>query len=288
LDSPEQLPPLLRVSSDRASPIIALDLEGGLDGPMCEALVVAFAVDELAKVVSMEWICKSNLTLQRLSEHRISALELTRRRAEKASAKIEEQAIDLTEDKNDSGKGYSPRNVQRFVNAVYSLDSIGSRENRAVIDGLRALQKLYQHAAKSEAEEYNQRPLALGKAIAALRACGRKVGSKEDAMSLDFVSQKIAATIEQLSLTGTCDRIRRLSADRSIRVIQTFTPIVGVGKDWARKFDALGIESVKALQQQVQAHCCYTVALLLHECHTYDTAATLLLHKCRHTVPGWH
>jgi DNA polymerase/3'-5' exonuclease PolX len=154
--------------------------------------------------------------------------------------------------------------VQRFVNAVYSLDSIGSRENRAVIDGLRALQKLYQHAAKSEAEEYNQSPLAVGKAIAVLRACGRKVGGKEDAMSLDFVSQKIAATIEQLCLTGTCDRIRRLSADRSIRVIQTLTPIVGVGKDWARKFDALGIESIQVLQQQVQAHCCYTVALLLH------------------------
>jgi hypothetical protein len=41
-------------------------------------------------------VCKSNLILPRLSEHRISALELTRRRAEKASAKNEEQTIDLT------------------------------------------------------------------------------------------------------------------------------------------------------------------------------------------------
>jgi hypothetical protein len=39
-----------------------------------------------------------------------------------------------------SGKGYSANSVERFVKALYNLDSVGSRENCGIIEGLRILQ----------------------------------------------------------------------------------------------------------------------------------------------------
>jgi hypothetical protein len=79
LESPRLLAPLLGFSSEHAHPIIAVDLEG-LNGPVCEALKSAFAVDW--RVVSIAWVEKSNSTLERIGEHQISRGELAKRRGD--------------------------------------------------------------------------------------------------------------------------------------------------------------------------------------------------------------
>ena len=67
--------------------------------------MATFAADSGVRVVAMEWVVKSNLTLQHLSDHRISNNELIHRRIGKASEKSKEHAIDSTAN-DDRGKGY--------------------------------------------------------------------------------------------------------------------------------------------------------------------------------------
>ena len=102
------------------------------------------------------------------------------------------------------------------------LDKAGNPNNRTI-------EILQQMAAYYERTRDHWRLTAYRRAIAALRKETRKILTKEEAFTIPFVGERLAAKIEEIVWTNRLRRLENANLESTDRILQTFMEIYGVG-----------------------------------------------------------
>ena len=93
----------------------------------------------------------------------------------------------------------------------------------------RTIEILQEMADYYESTEDHWRLTAYRRAISALRKEKRKVITKEQALTIPFVGERLAAKIEEIVWTNRLRRLDNANMEPNERIIQTFLKIYGVG-----------------------------------------------------------
>ncbi len=102
------------------------------------------------------------------------------------------------------------------------LEKAGNPNNRTI-------EVLQQMADYYERTKDHWRLTAYRRAITALRKETRKILTKEEAIAIPFIGERLAAKIEEIVWTNRLRRLENTSLEPNDRVLQTFMKIYGVG-----------------------------------------------------------
>lgn len=91
---------------------------------------------------------------------------------------------------------------------------------------------------------------AYRKAISSLRGQSKKISTKQEALALPNVGERLAAKIEEIVFTNRLRRLDTVLADSSDEVLQRFTKIYGVGAVQAGKWVDQGFRTLENLRQK--------------------------------------
>jgi DNA polymerase IV len=93
---------------------------------------------------------------------------------------------------------------------------------------------------------------AYRKAIATLRNHPTKVWTKEEALALPQIGERLAAKIEEIALTNRLRRLDSAKAEPTDQVLQTFMQIYGVGPAQASKWVDAGYKTLDELLEKAE------------------------------------
>lgn len=96
------------------------------------------------------------------------------------------------------------------------------------------------------------RTVAYRKAIASLRKQNHKILTKEQALSLPFVGERLAAKIEEIVWTDRLQRLEHAKADPAAQVLSTFLKIYGAGLSQASKWVDQGFRTLDDLRTKAK------------------------------------
>ncbi len=107
------------------------------------------------------------------------------------------------------------------------------------------------------ADYYNQindnwRTIAYRRVIAALRNQAHKITSKEEASTIPFVGERLAAKIEEIVWTDKLRRLENTSLDPNDHVLQNFMNIYGVGFSQAAAWINQGFRTMEDLKSRAR------------------------------------
>ena len=135
-----------------------------------------------------------------------------------------------------------------------------------------SFQCMHKHDGKSTTENPNQRTIeildqmnryydqghdqwraiAYRKAIATLRQCDRKISTKEEALALPRVGERLAAKIEEIVCTDRLQRLENAKAELSEQTMHLFLGVYGVGAAQASKWVGRGFKTLDDLLSNVK------------------------------------
>ena len=95
------------------------------------------------------------------------------------------------------------------------------------------------------------RTLAYRRAVTSLKREKRKITSKEEAVLLPFVGERLAAKIEEISWTNRLRRLENAQLDATDTILQTFLQIYGVGFAQASRWVRQGYRTLDDLLNNV-------------------------------------
>ncbi|KAF2094731.1 hypothetical protein NA57DRAFT_45762 [Rhizodiscina lignyota] len=91
---------------------------------------------------------------------------------------------------------------------------------------------------------------AYRKAISTLRGQTKKIATKQEAMALPNIGERLAAKIEEIVLTSRLRRLDTVLADTTDEILRCFTKIYGVGAVQAAKWIDQGFRSLDDLREK--------------------------------------
>ncbi len=124
--------------------------------------------------------------------------------------------------------------------------------NNAENPNARTIEVLEQMRKYYEQVHDQWRPVAYRRAIASLRKQRHKIVTKEDAFSLPFVGERLAAKIEEIVWTNKLRRLDNARLDGSDETLQRFLKIYGVGFSQASKWVDKGYKTLQELLDRVE------------------------------------
>lgn len=148
-----------------------------------------------------------------------------------------------------SNEGKTRKKLKGFIcddPAATAAANASSCINQDIVDKLSELAEL--HRAKPTQED-KWRVFSYTKAIAALRKCKERIGSLEQARSLNGVGDKTAQKIMEIIETGA---LRRVDAERTedVAVVQLFQGIYGVGQSIAYAWYFAGCRTLDDIRER--------------------------------------
>jgi len=117
----------------------------------------------------------------------------------------------------------------------------GKNENNPNEPTIALLQEMADYYAQMRDE---WRPIAYRKAIAQLRKHPTKVTTKEDAMKLPFVGERLAEKIEEIAYSNALRRLDNARLEPTDQTLQLFLKIYGVGFAQASKWVQQGLQTL--------------------------------------------
>ncbi|KAH9068006.1 hypothetical protein EDB83DRAFT_670623 [Lactarius deliciosus] len=148
-----------------------------------------------------------------------------------------------------SNEGKTRKKLKGFIcddPAATAAANASSCVNQDIVDKLSELAEL--HRAKPTQDD-KWRVFSYTKAIAALRKCKERIGSLEQARSLNGVGDKTAQKIMEIIETGA---LRRVDAERTedVAVVQIFQGIYGVGQSIAYAWYFAGCRTLDDIRER--------------------------------------
>ncbi|KAH9175754.1 hypothetical protein EDB89DRAFT_1943923 [Lactarius sanguifluus] len=148
-----------------------------------------------------------------------------------------------------SNEGKTRKKLKGFIcddPTATAAANASSCVNQDIVDKLSELAEL--HRAKPTQDD-KWRVFSYTKAIAALRKCKERIGSLEQARSLNGVGDKTAQKIMEIIETGS---LRRVDAERTedVAVVQLFQGIYGVGQSIAYAWYFAGCRTLDDIRER--------------------------------------
>ncbi|KAH8988995.1 hypothetical protein EDB86DRAFT_3047487 [Lactarius hatsudake] len=148
-----------------------------------------------------------------------------------------------------SNEGKARKKLKGFIcddPTATAAANASSCVNQDIVDKLNELAEL--HRAKPTQDD-KWRVFSYTKAIAALRKCKERIGSLEQARSLNGVGDKTAQKIMEIIETGA---LRRVDAERTedVAVVQLFQGIYGVGQSIAYAWYFAGCRTLDDIRER--------------------------------------
>lgn len=156
------------------------------------------------------------------------------------------------DDQQDSGFGFDKRKnnkFQRYQDKFQCMQKhTGTNEtpNAATVAILQQMADYYSQVG----DEWRTR--AYRKAISTLRNYPTKVWTKEEALSLPQVGERLATKIEEIAFTSRLRRLDNAKAEPGDQVLQTFMKVYGAGFAQASKWVSAGYTTLDELLQKAE------------------------------------
>jgi DNA polymerase IV len=98
----------------------------------------------------------------------------------------------------------------------------------------------------------NWRAIAYRKAVSLLKRQSKLIATKEDALKLYGIGNRLAEKIEEIVVTNKLRRLNSVKEDPTDQVLQTFLQVYGVGLSQASRWVQAGYKSLDDLQTHVK------------------------------------
>lgn len=124
--------------------------------------------------------------------------------------------------------------------------------NRIENPNARTIEILQQMADYYDRISDNWRTIAYRRVIAALGKQNRKILTKEEAITIPFVGERLAAKIEEIVWTDRLRRLENTSMEPGDKVLQFFLNIYGVGFAQASTWVSQGFQTLEDLKSKAK------------------------------------
>lgn len=158
----------------------------------------------------------------------------------------DEHSEDEKKHKAKSKKGPSNQSWQDNFSCMSKHDGNGESQN----PNSRTIEILQQMADYYERDQDHWRFTAYRRAIAALRKQACKITTEQEALSIPFIGQRLAAKIEEIVWTNKLRRLDNTNLDPNTELLQTFMGIYSVGLKQATKWITQGHRSIPELLEK--------------------------------------